>query len=198
MTSKLLDVVTADFNQIGWMVSLLVFVVLLLTYGRIELALVSFIPMVIAFIWILGIMGMAGLQFNIVNIILSALIFGLGDDYSLFIMDGLLQEYKTGKKNLSSYKSSIVLSAITTLAGLGVLIFARHPALRSIAFISITGILSVVLIAQVLIPFFFDFLIRNRIKKRLFPWTARTDKIVFSLSYFAIGSWSLQSSGLFC
>ena len=72
-------------------------------------------------------MGIAGLQFNIVNIILSALIFGLGDDYSLFIMDGLLQEYKTGKKNLSSYKSSIVLSAITTLAGLGVLIFARHP-----------------------------------------------------------------------
>ena len=128
------------------MVSLLVFFVLLLTYGRIELALVSFIPMVIAFIWILGIMGIAGLQFNIVNIILSALIFGLGDDYSLFIMDGLLQEYKTGKKNLSSYKSSIVLSAVTTLAGLGVLIFARHPALRSIALISITGILSVVLI----------------------------------------------------
>jgi predicted exporter len=113
MTSRLLDVVTADFSQIGWMVSILVFVVLLLTYGRIELALVSFIPMVIAFIWILGIMGLLGLQFNIVNIILSALIFGLGDDYSLFIMDGLLQEYKTGTKNLSSYKSSIVLSAIT-------------------------------------------------------------------------------------
>jgi predicted RND superfamily exporter protein len=54
LTSKLLDVVTADFNQIGWMVSLLVFFVLLLTYGRIELALVSFIPMVIAFVWILG------------------------------------------------------------------------------------------------------------------------------------------------
>ncbi len=196
MTSKLLDVVTADFNQIGWMVSLLVFGVLLITYGRIELALVSFIPMVIAFIWILGIMGLAGLQFNIVNIILSALIFGLGDDYSLFIMDGLLQEYKTGKKNLSSYKSSIVLSAITTLAGLGVLIFAKHPALRSIAFISITGILSVVLIAQVLIPFFFDFLISNRIRKGHFPWTASgLLKSVFSLSYFALGSWIVTAFG---
>lgn len=189
MTSRLLDTVTADFNQIGWMVSILVFGVLLLTYGRIELTLVSFIPMVIAFIWILGIMGLAGLQFNIVNIILSALIFGLGDDYSLFIMDGLLQEYKTGRKNLSSYKSSIVLSAITTLAGLGVLIFAKHPALRSLALISITGILSVVLIAQVLIPFFFDFLIRNRIQKGRFPWTAMgLFKSVFSLSYFALGS----------
>src|SRR5450432_170448 len=196
LTTKLLGVVTADFNQIGWMVSILVFFVLLLTYGRIELALVSFIPMVIAFVWILGIMGMAGIRFNIVNIILSALIFGLGDDYSLFIMDGLLQEYKTGKKNLSSYKSSIVLSAITTLAGLGVLIFAKHPALRSIALISITGILSVVLIAQVLIPFFFDFLIRNRIQKELFPWTASgLIKSIFSLSYFAIGSWLVTILG---
>jgi 1-acyl-sn-glycerol-3-phosphate acyltransferase len=196
LTSRLLGIVSSDFGQIGWMTSVLVFIVLLLTYGRIELALVSFIPMVIAFIWILGIMGMAGLEFNIVNIILSALIFGLGDDYSLFIMDGLLQEYRTGKKNLPSYKSSIVLSAITTLAGLGVLIFAKHPALRSIAFISITGILSVVLIAQVLIPFFFQFLIGDRVKKGFFPWTALgLFKSVFSLSYFAIGSWVVTIIG---
>src|SRR6187397_2663594 len=137
------------------MTSILVFSVLLITYGRIELTLVSFIPMFISWVWILGIMGLFGIQFNIINIILSALIFGLGDDYSLFIMDGLLKEYKTGKKNLSSYKSSIFLSAITTIAGLGVLIFARHPALRSIAIISIIGIMCVVVMAQVLIPFLF-------------------------------------------
>jgi len=196
LTSKLLDVVTADFSQIGWMTSILVLLVLWLTYGRIELTLVSFIPMVIAFIWILGIMGMVGLQFNIVNIILSALIFGLGDDYSLFIMDGLLQEYKTEKKNLPSYKSSIVLSAITTLAGLGVLIFAKHPALRSIALISITGILCVVLIAQVLIPFLFQVLIRGRVRRNFFPWTAGgLAKSIFSLSYFALGSWLVTLIG---
>ena len=100
--------------------------------------------MLVSWIWILGIMGIAGIKFNIINIIVSTLIFGLGDDYSIFIMDGLLQEYKTGKKNLSSFKSSILLSAITTTVGLGVLIFARHPALRSIAMISVIGILCVV------------------------------------------------------
>ena len=196
LASKLVNIVSSDFNQIGWMTSILVFLVLLLTYGRIELTLVSFIPMIIAFVWILGIMGIAGLQFNIVNIILSALIFGLGDDYSLFIMDGLLQEYRTGKKNLSSYKSSIVLSAITTLAGLGVLIFAKHPALRSIALISITGILSVVIISQVLIPFLFNFLISNRVRQDRFPWTASgLFKSIFSLSYFALGSLIVTGCG---
>jgi hypothetical protein len=36
-----------------------------------------------------GIMNILGIRFNIINIIISAFIFGLGDDYSLFIMDGL-------------------------------------------------------------------------------------------------------------
>ena len=185
LTGKFVDIIVSDFNSIALMTSLLVFFVLLIMYGRIELTLVSFIPMFISWIWILGIMAIAGIQFNIINIIISALIFGLGDDYSLFIMDGLLQEYKTGRKNLSSFKSSIFLSAITTIAGLGVLIFAKHPALRSIALISIIGIVCVVIMSQILIPFFFTILIKNRVEKNRFPWTFTGFlKSAFAFSYF--------------
>jgi 1-acyl-sn-glycerol-3-phosphate acyltransferase len=171
LIGRLVQLINDDFTSIAIMTSLLVFFALLIMYGRIELTLVSFIPMFISWVWILGIMGITSMKFNIINIIISALIFGLGDDYSLFIMDGLLQEYKTGKKNLSSFKSSILLSAITTIAGLGVLIFAKHPALRSIALISIVGILCVVIMSQILIPFLFTLLIKNRVKTNLFPWT---------------------------
>ena len=198
LTTRFVDIINADFTSIALMSSLLVFVVLLLTYGRIELTLISFVPMFITFIWILGIMGIFGLQFNIINIILSAFIFGLGDDYSLFIMDGLLQEYKTGKKNLSSYKSSIFLSAITTLAGLGVLIFARHPALKSIAIISMVGIFCVVVMSQILIPFLFNILIKNRVKRKLFPWTLSGFlKSAFAFTYFVVSCLVLGLLGLF-
>lgn len=190
LANRFVEIINSDFGSIALMTSLLVFIVLLLMYGRIELTLVSFIPMFISWIWILGIMALAGIQFNIVNIIVSALIFGLGDDYSLFIMDGLLQEYKTGKKNLSSFKSSIFLSAITTIAGLGVLIFAKHPALRSIAFISIVGIVCVVIMSQILIPYLFAVLIRHRVEKKRYPWTLMGFiKSSFAFSYF-IG-WSV-------
>ncbi|MBW7891862.1 MAG: MMPL family transporter, partial [Chitinophagaceae bacterium] len=171
LTGKFVELINVDFTYIAFITSLLVFFVLLITYGRIELTLMAFLPMAISWVWIIGIMGLLGIKFNIINIIVSTLIFGLGDDYSIFIMDGLLQEYKTGKKNLSSFKSSIILSAVTTITGLGVLIFAKHPALRSIAMISVIGILSVVLVAQVGIPFLFQVLIRNRIQKNYFPWT---------------------------
>jgi len=190
LSNKFVEIINADFSSIALMTSLLVFIVLLIMYGRVELTLVSFIPMLITWVWILGIMALAGIQFNIINIIISALIFGLGDDYSLFIMDGLLQEYKTGKKNLSSFKSSIFLSAITTIAGLGVLIFAKHPALKSIALISIIGIVCVVIMSQILIPFFFNILIKSRTDRKLAPWTLHGFiKSSFAFAYF-IG-WSL-------
>jgi 1-acyl-sn-glycerol-3-phosphate acyltransferase len=196
LTNKLVEIINADFTKIAVMSSLLVFVVLLLTYGRLELALVSFIPMAISWIWILGLMGILGISFNIVNIIISALIFGLGDDYSLYIMDGLLQEYKTGKKVLSSYKSSIFLSAITTITGLGVLIFAKHPALRSIAAISIIGIVCVVIMSQILIPFLFNILIKNRAEKKRFPWTISGFILsVFAFAYFVTGCLILSALG---
>lgn len=197
LTNKFVEIINADFASIAWMTSILVFVVLLIMYGRIELTLVSFIPMLISWIWILGLMSIFGIQFNIVNIIISALIFGLGDDYSLFIMDGLLQEYKTGKKNLSSFKSSIFLSAITTIAGLGVLIFAKHPALRSIAGISIIGIICVVIMSQILIPFFFALLIKKRTEKKFFPWTISGLFLsIFAFCYFLFGCILLMIVGL--
>lgn len=197
LTGKFVELINIDFTKIAFITSLLVFFTLLITYGRIELALMAFLPMAISWVWILGFMGLAGIKFNIINIIVSTLIFGLGDDYSIFIMDGLLQEYKTGKKNLSSFKSSILLSAITTITGLGVLIFAKHPALKSIALISIIGILCVVLVAQVLIPFLFDFLIRKRTQQRLFPWTFwGICKTLFSQLWFITGSLILGFCGL--
>ncbi len=194
--NRLVEVIRKEFNSIAWMTSLLVFFALLISYGRIELALITFIPMLISWIWILGIMGMFGIKFNIVNIILSTFIFGLGDDYSIFTMDGLLTQYRTGKEQLSSFRSSIFLSAITTILGLGVLIFAQHPSLRSIALISIIGIGCVVLISQVMIPLLFNWLITARVRKGYAPWTLSGWLLsVIAFTYFTLGSFIITGIG---
>ena len=166
LTNLFVEFVHADFQFIVTFTSILVFLALLIMYGRIELTLITFIPMIFTWIWILGIMAIVGIEFNIVNVMISTFIFGLGDDYSIFIMDGLQQEYRIGKKNLPSIRTSILLSALTTIAGLGVLIFAQHPALRSIAGIAIIGIVCVFVMAQTIEPFFFRLLISNRTA----PW----------------------------
>lgn len=188
MTDNLVRVLKDDFNLLVKLSLIIVFLILLLSFGRIELALLTFIPMVISWIWTLGIMGIFGIKFTIFNIIISTFIFGLGIDYSIFIMRGMLQEYKYGVKNLNSYKTSIFLSAVTTITGIGVLIFAKHPALKSMALLSIIGILSVIIISYTIEPALFKLFILNRKKK---------GKIAFSFQELlnSIIVWSIFVAG---
>jgi 1-acyl-sn-glycerol-3-phosphate acyltransferase len=182
ITNKFIEIIYSDFNSILLYTSLLVFFSLLISYGRLELTIITFLPMVICWIWILGIMGLAGLKFNIINIIISTFIFGLGDDFSIFITDGLTRKFKEGKEMLANHKVSIFLSAATTIIGLGSLIFAKHPALKSIALISIIGILCVLFIGQTVQPFLYNFFIQSRKERGLPPWTIPT-LVLFGIAF---------------
>lgn len=153
--NKAAESINNDFYLILFISSFLIFFVLWLSYGRLELALLSFLPMAVSWIIITGIMGMLGVQFNIVNIILSTFIFGMGDDFSIFIMDGLLHKYRTGRELVNSHKSAIFFSSFVMIVGIGALIFAKHPALHSIALITILGMVAVVLVAYVAEPVIF-------------------------------------------
>ncbi|TAH41506.1 MAG: methyltransferase domain-containing protein [Bacteroidetes bacterium] len=197
IVDNLVRIVGEDFNFIMIFSSLLVFFALLISYGRIELALISFIPMVISWIWILGIMSLLGIKFNIINIILSTLVFALGDDYCIFTMDGLQQEYAKRKKSLVSVRASILFSVATTIVGLGILIFAKHPALRSIAVVSIIGLAAVWLVSQTLQPMLFQALIKGPTEKNNPPYTLwGLMKSVFAFLYFVFGALLLTLIGL--
>lgn len=195
--SQLVDILKSNFTDIALYSSLIVFLALLIGYGRIELAIIAFLPMAISWVWILGIMSLLGLQFNIVNIIISSLIFGLGDDYTIFTMDGLVERYRTGKHKLASVRAAVYVSVLTVVIGLGVLLLAKHPALRSIAFISVTGLLCVLFISQTLQPFLFNWFIQKRADKRFLPFTLRSFLIsVFAFTYFFSGSMILTVLGV--
>ena len=161
LQSAFLDRLSGDFNYIGWVCSLVVFVFLWLSFRRIELAVISFVPMALSWIWILGIMSMLNIQFNIVNIILATFIFGQGDDYTIFMTEGCISEYIHGKPVLASYKRSIVLSALIMFVGIGTLITSRHPALHSLAEVTIIGMASVVMMAYLVPPFLFRLMLKH-------------------------------------
>jgi len=180
ITSEFVTILKDNLNKLVLISLSLVFVILLLAYGRIELTLVTMIPVFFSWIWTVGIMGLFGISFNIFNIIILTFIFGLGIDYSIFIMRGLLQEHKYGIHDISSYKVSVIISGITTLLGIGVLIFAKHPALRSIATMSIIGILSVIFITFTLLPVIFKWMVTYKKGPRNRPVTLLD--LIFSMA----------------
>ncbi len=160
-----------DFDTIGILCSLIVFFFLWLSFGSLETAILCFLPLAVSWFWIQGIMGVAGLQFNIVNIILASFIFGQGDDYSIFITEGLLYERATGKKILHSFKNAVVLSALIMFIGIGVLALAKHPAMRSLGLVTVIGMLTVVAMAFYLPPLVFRWLTTRKGSPRKAPIT---------------------------
>ncbi len=162
LNSTMSNSLSDNFGYIGWACGLIVFIFLWISFGRLEIALIAFCPMAISWIWILGLMGLLGIQFNIVNIILATFIFGQGDDYTIFITEGCMYEYAYRKKMLNSYRRSIIISALIMFIGIGALIFAKHPALNSLAQVTIVGMFSVVFTSFVIPPLLFQWIIIHK------------------------------------
>ncbi|MFS4454841.1 1-acyl-sn-glycerol-3-phosphate acyltransferase [Maribacter sp. 2304DJ31-5] len=174
-----------DFNRLLIYSLFAVVFILLFFYKSMSLTLITGIPIFLTWFLTVGIMGSLGMQFNIFNIVICSFIFGLGVDYSIFITHGLLTRYRTGERNLPTHKTSIILSVITTIAGVGVLIFAKHPVLTAIAKVSLIGICSAAFVAFTFQPLLFRLFIGNT-KKR--PISLRYFiHSVLSFSYFGLG-----------
>ena len=171
--NNLVSALSDDFDYILYVCSIVVFFFLCLSFGRLELSIMAFLPLTVGWMWILGIMHLGDIKFNIVNIILATFIFGQGDDYTIFITEGLLYEYAYGKKMLKNYRNSVILSGILMFIGIGTLIFAKHPAMRSLAEVAIIGMATVVLMACYLPPYIFGWLTKKKGQLREVPLTLK-------------------------
>jgi len=188
LNARIQELVGSDLSNILWRTSLIVFLALLITYGRIELTLLTFLPMALGWVWILGICGLFGIQFNLVNILVCTFVFGLGDDYCIFTTEGLLERYRTGTDNSRSFRDAVILSGITTIVGTGVLLFAEHPALRSIAVLSVTGMVALLTISLTVQPVLFRLFIGDRAASGRQPFTLFSFLIsAFAFLYFLLG-----------
>lgn len=190
--NNLVNALSDDFDYILYVCSIVVFFFLCVSFGRLELSILAFLPLTIGWAWILGIMHLSAIKFNIVNIILATFIFGQGDDYTIFITEGLLYEYAYGKKMLKNYRNSVILSGILMFIGIGTLIFAKHPAMKSLAEVAIIGMATVVFMACYLPPIVFGWLTKKKGQLREVPLTLKRilytalTLLVFFLAAFVI------------
>ena len=152
----MVEIVHDDFNTTQWISSLLVLLVLLIAFRNVITAFVAFLPMFLSWYVLQGLMALLGLEFNLINIVISTFIFGIGVDYSIFVMEGLLKEARTGQREmLDFHKVAIVFSALVLAIVVLSLVFARHPAIRSIGIITLIGMATTILLTYSLEPFLF-------------------------------------------
>ena len=157
----MVQIVHDDFQLTLLISSIFVLLVLLVSFRNLWIALVAFFPMFLSWYALQGFMALLGLQFNLINIVIATFVFGIGVDYSIFVMEGLLQEARTGStERLEYHKVAIFFSAVVLIIVIGSLVFARHPAIHSTGVITLIGMIFTILMTYSLEPFVFRWLQR--------------------------------------
>ena len=165
----MVEIVHDDFNTTLWISSLFVLLVLLISFRNIWIALIAFMPMFVSWYVMQGYMALLGLEFNLINIVISTFIYGIGVDYSIFVMEGLLAEARRkDHKMLDYHKVAIFYSALVLAIVTFSLIFAAHPSIHSIGIITLIGMASTILITYSLEPWIFRLLARIPFFRRSF------------------------------
>ena len=165
----MVQIVHDDFSTTLWISSLFVLLVLLFSFRNIWIAILAFFPMFVSWYVMQGYMALLGLEFNLINIIISTFIYGIGVDYSIFVMEGLLAQARRGQTDmLSNHKVAIFYSAMVLAIVTFSLIFATHPSIHSIGIITLIGMASTILITYSLQPWLFRLLTKSRYFRRSF------------------------------
>ena len=150
-----------DFNVLQWVSMLFVLIVLFFSFHfNIKHTLLGFMPILSSWLIVLGAMVIFDVRFNLINIIISTFIFGIGVDYSIFVMNGLIG----GKENsrlLGYHKTAIFFSAFI-LVTVSSMLFAEHPAIKSVGFSILVGMISAVVISYVIQPAIFRMINKNK------------------------------------
>lgn len=188
MNETFLGKLRDDFTSLVNYSFIAVILILFVFFRRIELVIVSTIPIAITGIVTAGLMYWFNIQFNIFSLIVCTLIFGHGVDFSIFMTSALQKEYTTGKNEMPTYRTSIILAALTTILAIGALIFAKHPALKSISSVALMGVLAALVITFIFYPIIFRFFFFNRVKKGKSPVPLFTIiHSALSLLYYSLG-----------
>ena len=127
-------------------------VLLFLLLGRIELVLITLLPMAAGMFWTLGTMGLMGQPIDMANFIFATFVIGVGGDYSLFMVMAELEPWRGHADRTASTSGAVTICAGAALLGVGVLVLARHPAMFSIGLSAWLGISLTLLATLFLVP----------------------------------------------
>ena len=164
-TTDMLAIMNHDFNTVLIISSLFVLLILLIAFRNIIHAIIAFLPMFMSWYIVLGVMAVLNIEFNLINIVISTFIFGMGVDYSIFVMDGLIRG-EGGGELIRYHRTAIFFSAVMLILAIGSLMFAVHPAIHSIGFSTLIGMASTILITFTLQPYLYYKLQRFKAKKQ--------------------------------
>ena len=130
-----------------------------LSLASVELVAATLVPLVFGVLWTFGLMGLLKLPIDIMNSVFVIFIIGIGEDYSVFLVTCKLDEWRGRPQRLASTSASVTISALTTIFGFAVLVFAKHPVLYSMGTTVLLGMVCTFVATLILTQLCMDLLL---------------------------------------
>lgn len=133
--------------------------VLMIVYRKPTLGLIAIIPVLISIVWILGTMYFIGYSLNILTVTVTSLTIGIGIDYAIHATERFkLIADKTGDidaavtETISKTGGALLIAALTTIFGFGMLILAPIPPEQQFGVIMVITIAYALIISVLFLP----------------------------------------------
>lgn len=148
-----LAVLKNAFQQAAWYALIVICIAVLLHFRSFKYLLLTLMPLALAILFTLGIMGVAHIAFNPANIITLPLVIGIGVAYGLYAVDRFKENpHKTLFD--SSTGKAVWLSALTTIFGFGSLIQASYRGISSLGLVMTLGVTMCLITSLYILPAF--------------------------------------------
>lgn len=131
------DVVMNDIGKLSVLCIIFTFMVLLITFKKLKVALTLVLGLVLNIVATWGLVTLLGVSVNIVSVIAFPILIGIGIDGFVHISHRLLDD--DANRNYGDTVKALTLTTITTILGFGSLAFVNHGGLSNLGIIVIVG-----------------------------------------------------------
>lgn len=134
-------------------------VLVFIHFRRVTPVILSLIPVGIGALWTCGLMALMDVPFNPANIMTLPLVIGIGVTNGIHILNRFAEERNPSILARSTGKA-VIVSALTTIAGFGSLIIAKHQGIQSLGIVMSLGVAMCMLVAVTFLPALLTLLLR--------------------------------------
>lgn len=140
-----------SYVEAAWYATGAIALMVLLHFRSLVCVVLALLPVAIGTVWMVGFMGWTGIPFNPANIMTLPLVVGIGVTNGIHILNRFGEE-KNPTILARSTGLAVLVSGLTTIAGFGSLILAKHQGIESLGYVMAVGTATCMIAALTFLP----------------------------------------------
>jgi predicted RND superfamily exporter protein len=140
-----------SYIEAAWLSLVAIVLLVFIHFRTLASVVMALLPVAVGSVWLAGIMGGCGILLNPANIMTLPLVIGIGVTNGIHILNRAAEERVAGILAKSTGKA-VLVSGLTSIAGFGSLILAKHQGIHSLGLVMATGIAACMIAGLTLLP----------------------------------------------